>query len=158
MEKPDVTVTRPADAHKSPTTAKKSWGRPFPKGQSGNPGGRPSIKPITEMLREYAAKPTTKARIFKALDKAIDKANVATIMAIREMMDRIEGRVPTPVSLKDEDTGLTLRISEMLQKGRERNAQLKLDRAQRGMVIDAPALPSNEPNSVLIEPNSSITQ
>src|SRR6185295_16328730 len=51
-------------------SSKKSVGRPFKKGQSGNPGGRPKTAYVAELIREY----------FKAMDEDEDKTNLEVVL------------------------------------------------------------------------------
>lgn len=79
--------------------------RPFPPGVSGNPGGRPKSKPITDRLRDRLERP---AREALRLDDGATLADVIALrMAkaaaegdfkyVRELLDRVEGKpVPQP--------------------------------------------------------------
>jgi Family of unknown function (DUF5681) len=61
----------------------------FPKGQSGNPGGRPKvIGEVQELARQYA--PTAMIELARLALKA--KSETARIAAIRELLDRGYGR------------------------------------------------------------------
>ena len=75
--------------------------RPFPKGVSGNPGGRPKFAEISDAyrrllteravgLRQRRPKTTAEAVVLAVLRKAA-RGDVA---AAREATDRTEGRVP----------------------------------------------------------------
>jgi len=72
-------------------------GRAFPKGQSGNPGGRPKRKPITDaILRELRVKgPNGKdSHLQLAVWKLVQLAIAGDVVAMKAVMDRVEG---TPV-------------------------------------------------------------
>ena len=90
------------------------------KGQSGNPGGRPKTKPLTDAYRKYMsliitqeiAKETRLPAGFVGItiaeSIAIGQAFVAikgSTIAAREIADRIEGRVVTPDDADAESAG-----------------------------------------------------
>lgn len=71
-------------------------GKQFPKGQSGNPKGRPKLTRLTDALREQLAETNPDApeetiaeQIARALIKEAKSGNV---LAIREIADRTEGK------------------------------------------------------------------
>jgi hypothetical protein len=70
--------------------------KPWPKGVSGNPGGRPKKKPITEELERLLAEKaphakgqTWAARIAEAL---LHQARKGDVRAVTELANRIEGK------------------------------------------------------------------
>jgi len=69
-------------------------------GQSGNPGGRPKKKPLTEelelILAETGKDNKTYAR--KLVKAAVDRAIKRSDFALAQVWDRIEGKVPSPVT------------------------------------------------------------
>lgn len=72
-------------------------GKPFQKGQSGNPGGRPKTKPLTDSLRKELAKkaPGTQLRQGElAVWKLVQMGLAGDMAALKEIFNRIEG---TPV-------------------------------------------------------------
>lgn len=73
------------------TAPKRVVGKPFEKGQSGNPGGRPKGTTITSVLRARLTD-DDKAVIADAL---IAGARNGELDKIRELLDRTEGKVPT---------------------------------------------------------------
>lgn len=77
--------------------------KPWPKGVSGNPGGRPKKLPITDVLREELEK-RGKHNVMASRSiarKLIDLALAGNIEAIHLIADRAEGKVPQRV----ENTG-----------------------------------------------------
>jgi len=70
---------------------KKTVGKPFQPGQSGNPGGRPKGRLLSSILRE---KLTDDAKMAIA-EKIIAGAKSGDLAMIRELFDRTEGKVPT---------------------------------------------------------------
>jgi hypothetical protein len=63
--------------------------RPFPKGVSGNPSGRPKKLPLTESY-ERLLTPTQANRLAR---KAIEQAAKGSLGHLVEITDRVEGRV-----------------------------------------------------------------
>lgn len=88
--------------------------KPFQPGQSGNPGGRPKKKPITEALLELlnaeqgASKKTGAQLLAQVLYTQGLKGKVPAIV---EVLDRIEGKATTVVQLAGEGGGPILHDS-----------------------------------------------
>jgi hypothetical protein len=81
-------------------------GRPFQKGQSGNPGGRPKSKPFREALEavlEAAGPDADLAAIARAL---CGQAIAGNVQGIREVADRLDGKVPQTIAGIDDDENL----------------------------------------------------
>lgn len=79
---------------------------PFEKGQSGNANGRPvSKKAFADMLRiainEAAAEGGTKLR--QVATALVDKAVSGDVPAIREIADRLDGKVAQQLNHANED-------------------------------------------------------
>jgi hypothetical protein len=72
------------------------WKYGFKKGQSGNPHGRPKRKPLTEVLLRALGNPEQCEAIVAMWLKQAQKGS---INHLREMLDRVEGRVPQPLSV-----------------------------------------------------------
>lgn len=91
---------------------------PWPKGVSGNPGGRPKRKPITDAITEaldrlvvdhvkgedYGKLPdrlkTQKSTVAELIADRLISASLGksgSVHAAKEIMDRVEGKVPIPV-------------------------------------------------------------
>ena len=62
--------------------------KPFKKGNSGNPGGRPKWKHITEILR----KEDNLDRLNMVVDKVFEMALTGNMRAIEFIADRLEGK------------------------------------------------------------------
>jgi hypothetical protein len=65
-------------------------------GQSGNPGGRPKSKPITDKLLEVLEDPKQLEALVRVWLKNAQKGSVTHL---REILDRVEGRVALPVDV-----------------------------------------------------------
>ncbi|HEY6339330.1 MAG TPA: DUF5681 domain-containing protein [Candidatus Sulfotelmatobacter sp.] len=96
--------------HVSPATE-------FKPGQSGHPGGRPRVKPISDALRtllekkveEYEKfKPATQAE--KLAQRMIDDSAGGNTACMRETLDRTEGKVPLPIIGGDEPLEVNVRV------------------------------------------------
>jgi len=70
-------------------------------GQSGNPAGRPKTKPFKEALQRIieAAGPQELDRVAAAL---FARAQTGDVAAIREVGDRMDGKVPQSIGGSDE--------------------------------------------------------
>lgn len=97
-------------------------GKPWQPGQSGNPAGRPpkelcltSIlkEKLLEIPEEVDGKPNTegKSRGELIVDKAVELATRGDERHLREVWDRIEGKVPQAIGLG----GLEDRTRELLE-------------------------------------------
>src|SRR5215831_8656477 len=71
--------------------------KPFPKGVSGNPGGRPAGQSLTAELRRQLEQGFTMQHIAKAL---LDKAASGDIQALRIVFERIDGDVRKAMDLE----------------------------------------------------------
>ncbi len=88
-----------ADAESSAQAAgKKRRGRPFPKGVSGNPGGR--SKTLAAIREEHMkdVPSVLKALLLTALSKRDTAVGVA---AAKEFLDRVTGKAPQPIVGED---------------------------------------------------------
>jgi|SRR5215472_2795907 len=91
----------------------------FPKGKSGNPSGRPSTKLLTDALKARLSMrlPAPTAKRLKLRTTAtysdavamalIDEAIRGNVQAAREVMDRVQGKVPQAVQLDAQFEGIT---------------------------------------------------
>lgn len=90
----------------------------FKPGQSGNPGGRPKKKPLTDIYEEMLNDPEIAETVRRAVRAAINKGQMAMVLQLREMAERVEGKVSQKVEVDGE---LRLSLSERMQKARERS-------------------------------------
>lgn len=88
----------------------------FAKGQSGNPGGRPKEKPFADALRmELAAAGEDRKALRSIARRLIAKADEGDMQAIKEVADRLDGKVPQAViGGSDDDPPLVHRIERVI--------------------------------------------
>ena len=91
--------------------------KPWKPGQSGNPSGRPKKKPITEIYERILADEGKKAAIQAAVEGLLTGSRMATILTLREVAERIEGKVKDEVDVNV--SGLEA-IVRLLDERRER--------------------------------------
>lgn len=77
-----------------PKTGKKVRGRPFPKGVSGNPGGRPKMNPEVKEILKAAAPEAARLLVEMMYD---DNPKIA-MWAITDVLDRTQGK---PIQAQD---------------------------------------------------------
>ncbi len=70
-------------------------GKRFQPGVSGNPGGRPRKRPLTEAYEKLIADPKIAEAIAKGIIRAARRGNVK---AASEIADRVEGKVTKQVA------------------------------------------------------------
>lgn len=89
--------------------------KPWKPGQSGNPSGRPHKKPVTEMYERILSDPIALKAMEKAIKKALGKGQMAMVLQLREMTDRVEGKVTQPIT-----ADVTVNLSEAIAEARKR--------------------------------------
>lgn len=103
--------------HTLPDAARPYMWQP---GQSGNPGGRPKKKPITEMFERMLEDPGMHESIASAMLNIFrERSGIAKVMLLKDMAERVEGKVTQPI---EADVNLTATLSDKLRKARERSA------------------------------------
>lgn len=77
----------------------------FKPGQSGNPGGRPKKKPLTEELQKILEStgrdPQKRTYAKRLMESAVKRAIKKDTLALREIWERAEGKVPQAVTGPD---------------------------------------------------------
>lgn len=84
-------------------------------GQSGNPSGRPKKKPITELYESILNDPEQIAALRKSIIKVLDKGNMAMVLHLKEMADRIEGKVTQPIEAE-----ISVNLADAIAEARKR--------------------------------------
>ena len=122
MEENELNPLAPENKPKSTLTPEMVEAQWKP-GQSGNPGGRPKKKPITELYEKMLADPVLLDAIEDAVKKAVSKGSMAMVLQLKEMAERVEGKITQPI-----EATVNVSATETVRKVRERIAQLKADR------------------------------
>jgi hypothetical protein len=95
--------------------------KPWPKGVSGNPGGRPRTKPITEelerLLQEEAPNDNGQTWAAVIAEALLHQARKGDVRAISELANRIEGK---PLQALDVSGEGVSGLAERLQRARQR--------------------------------------
>ena len=104
-------------AQNSRTTAKRPRGRPFKKGQSGNPGGRPknglSFVNQVEKVMAQVDEETGKTRLELLAEKYVELGEAGNVTALENIMARLHGKPEQGIKLSgDEARPLHVRHSE----------------------------------------------
>jgi hypothetical protein len=105
---------QPKDAQNSDKTAGIAPYK-FKPGQSGNPGGRPSKKPLTDLYNRILSDPKNIAAIEAAVTKVLLKGNMAMVLLLREIADRVEGKVMQPI-----EADITVNLADAIAAARKR--------------------------------------
>ncbi len=108
--------------------------KPWPKGVSGNPGGRPKKKLITDelerLLGQEAPDATGKSWATVIAEALLNQARRGDVRAIGELANRIEGKPLQPVELSGDNDLDTL--AERIENGRKRMLADMSDEELRG--------------------------
>ncbi len=84
--------------------SEKVIGRPFQPGQSGNPAGRPKSKPFREAIqRALDAAGDDKDALQQVATALVGKAMMGDVPAIKELADRMDGKVAQAIIGGEED-------------------------------------------------------
>ncbi len=79
---------------------KRVIGKPFQKGVSGNPKGRPIKKPITAIYEEILADPAQRDAVKQQIINTMVSKGMAGVLERREMAERVEGKVTQVVDME----------------------------------------------------------
>jgi len=93
--------------------------KPWPKGISGNPAGRPKRTPITAIYDEIFDNPEMREAIKQQAFKTMAAKGMAGVLERREAAERIEGKVALRV---EGDMHLSLTLEQVLE-AKERAAR-----------------------------------
>jgi len=78
---------------------KRVIGRPFKKGQSGNPGGRPKKLEITKIYERVLRKKNNRKEIEEEIVAILRSRRMMSVLLLREMAERTEGKVADVVDM-----------------------------------------------------------
>lgn len=104
-------------AQNSDNTAPKIVGRPFQKGKSGNPGGRPKKLHFSKLCEKIIKTREGKEMLTEVMTDILQKRGMAAVLLLREMADRTEGKVTQPVEM---DGTLQISLSNAIAEARKR--------------------------------------
>jgi hypothetical protein len=88
--------------------------RPWKAGQTGNANGRPKKLRITKLFEQMLAKPGKRKKIQKVVEDILEKRGMASVLLLREMTERTEGKVSQEIELNGNLT--TLSDAELAEK------------------------------------------
>jgi hypothetical protein len=91
--------------------------KPWPKGVSGNPAGYSKGRRLASKLRDYLSHDGREEKLLEALYREAEKGSYPHI---REILDRIDGKVPSPVEVTEKnesDTGVLVRVPTVSTDG-----------------------------------------
>ena len=100
----------------SANTAVKVIGRPWKPGESGNPGGRPKTKPLTDAVRAVLREPEKAAKLARTLYNQASKGNIP---AARLIWEYLEGKPQENISIDGSMRYTEVEIKLLLEATRE---------------------------------------
>jgi hypothetical protein len=92
-------------------------GKRWPKGVSGNPGGKRKKTPITKMLEEIFDSKTDASEIKDSMALTLKSGRMAGILLLKEAADRLEGRVQDNINVTGE---INITLAETIAKRRKK--------------------------------------
>jgi len=98
--------------------------KPWPKGVTGNPGGRPKKSPLTDALTDMLQSsclddPAQRTYAEVIAEMLLKSACRGDIRAVREITDRVEGRPSHSVSVVTEECSTCREAANELRRGLE---------------------------------------
>lgn len=90
-------------------------GKGFMPGKTGNPGGRPKKRAITDLYDEILRDPAAMDMLRKAVVKSLKGGNMAMVLQLKEMADRTEGKVVQPI-----EADVTVSLPDAIAEARKR--------------------------------------
>lgn len=84
-------------------------------GQTGNAGGRPKKKPVTELYEQILSDPANLELVERAIVKALSRGQMAMVLQLKEMTDRVEGKVTQPI-----EADVTVNLADAIAEARKR--------------------------------------
>jgi hypothetical protein len=104
--------SKPTGKRKLPKEAERFKFKP---GQSGNPGGRPKKRPITEIYERILADEQNVNAIEKMIVAMLKQGRMASQLQLKEMAERVEGKVTQPVELE-----INMTLAQRMEKAAQR--------------------------------------
>ena|SRR5208282_1127933 len=89
---------------------------PWPKGVSGNIGGRPRKAPITKIFERIFRKAQNRKDIEESILRVLLQGKMASVLMVREAAERIEGKVVEKIEVSGTESLTGLSDSELAEK------------------------------------------
>ena len=106
-------------AQNTQNSARTAGLRPFPKGVSGNPGGRPKKLRITKMYEKVLNSGAVREEIEDSIKKVLTGGRMASVLMLREMAERTEGKVVEEVNM---NLSGTVQLASVIEQRRKKRA------------------------------------
>lgn len=117
---PKVVAPVPVEAVETDNPGKFKPGNPhaFKPGQSGNPAGRPKERTVSEVLRAMMNEAHTDTATFAEAiaDVLVKRCLLGDIKAIKETLDRTEGKVKQTIALQTEKEIAETAVAQLMER------------------------------------------